>query len=246
MHPTAPIAGSNCYSHYFGRVIRVSDDGDLLQTRPQADSVNQLDVVSREVVSSWSFEKDGTRLKARKIGNVSKPPDSLCESSFFTLDDSRLSRWDIRAPRGIVEEYDAFKYGGGNQYASKHSFRCMAVDGHGDVALGSEDGVISLYSSGILSRAKAKLPKLKGCIKNLDVSYSGNLVLATLDHELVLMCTSFNDKEGRSKSAFTSTGLKGSTTKAPIVLRLKTRDASIFLSGHILHDGRFSWVSYIV
>lgn len=234
---------------YFSRLLNflyvLIDHVKFLQACPQADSVNQLDVITREVVRCWSLEKDCTRIKARKLCNVAKQPDSLSESSFFTLDHSRISQWDIRVPRGIVEEYDAMKYVCGSQYASKQRFQCIAVDGDGDVALGSEDGVISLYSAGVLSRAKVKLPKLKGSIRNLDVTYSGNLLLATLDHELVLMCTSFNDKEGRLKSAFKSTGLKGSTTTTPILLRLKAIDASIFLTGHTLHDGRFSWVSII-
>lgn len=217
-----------------------------LQTRPQADCINQLDVTRKKIVQTWNFMKDGVRLNARRIANVTKKPGSNHDSSFFTLDESRLSQWDVRAPRGIVEEYNAFKYIGGNQYTSKHSFCCMAVDGDGDVALGSEDGVIRLYTSGVLSRAKVKLPRLKGSIRNLDVTHDGSLVLATLDHELVLMCTTFDDKNGNSKSAFKTTGLKGSTTRAPIILKLTTSDALIFMTGHKLHNGRFSWVSIYV
>ena len=185
-------------------------------------------------------------MKARKIANATKQPGSSDDSSFFTLDDSWLSQWDVRAPRGIVEEYNAFKYVGGNQYFSKYGFRCMAVDADGDVALDTEDGVISLYTAGVFSRAKAKFPRLQGSIKNLDVTHNGGLVLATLDRDLVLMCTSFNDKGGKLKSAFKSTVLKGSTTRGPIFLKLTTNDTMIFKTGHTLHDGRFSWMSIFV
>jgi hypothetical protein len=185
------------------------------------------------------MEKDGVRLKAKSICNEFKSGISEESSSFFTLNERRVSQWDLRDRRGIARD---LLYKCGSQYTGNPNFQCMGVSGNGDLALGSEDGVVSLYSARVLSRAKMKFPSLKQPIRHLDVSYGGSLVLATFDLDLVLLCTLLTNKEGEMKSAFSCKVTKNWETSSPIFLRPTSKDAGL-MRGHFLHDGRFSWVS---
>ena len=77
----------------------------------------------------------------------------------------------------------------------------MAFNADRDVALDTEDEVVSLYTVGVSRRAKTKFPRLQGSIKNLDVTHNGGLNLVTLDRELVSMCTFFYDNGIKLKSS---------------------------------------------
>lgn len=77
----------------------------------------------------------------------------------------------------------------------------MAINANRIVALDTEDEVVRFYTTGVLSRAKTKFPRLQGFIKNLDVTHNGGLNLVTLDRELVSMCTFFYDNGIKLKSS---------------------------------------------
>ena len=61
----------------------------------------------------------------------------------------------------------------------------MAINADRIVALDTEDEVVRFYTTGVLSRAKTKFPRLQGFIKNLDVTHNGGLHLAR--HPLILL-----------------------------------------------------------
>lgn len=125
----------------------------------------------------------------------------------------------------------------------------MAVHGDGDVEMEIWSWILKMVLSAYthlesLMGGKVKLPQLQGSIRNLNITRNRSLVLATLDKELVLVGMSFVVRNKNLKSAFKNIGLnlnlKQNCKKAPIVFMLTTSNTSIFLTGHILHNGQFS------
>jgi len=74
---------------------------------------------------------------------------------------------------------------------------CHGAAGDGYVVVGSEDGRVRLYSSNTLTMAKTAIPGLGAPITNVDVTYDGKWVLATTDKYVMVVKTTFRDKNGR-------------------------------------------------
>ena len=85
------------------------------------------------------------------------------------------------------------------------------------------------------------IPSLRSLITHVDVTYDGKWVLATTETYLILISTSYRDKDGRLKTGFS--GRMGGQVFAPRLLKLLPVDANRGGKQQRLHGGKFSWVS---
>lgn len=92
-----------------------------------------------------------------------------------------------------------------------------------------------------MRQAKTAFPGLGSPITSVDVTYDGKWVLGTTDTYLILICTLFTDKDGKTKTGFS--GRMGNKIPAPRLLKLTPVDAHLAGAGNKFHAGHFSWVS---
>ncbi|XP_010466055.1 PREDICTED: protein CYPRO4-like [Camelina sativa] len=214
------------------------------QGKPNSTGVKQLDIESGKIVSEWKFEKDGTEITMRDIINDTKGSQlDPSESTFLGLDDNRLCQWDMRDRRGIVQNIESpiLEWTQGHQFSRGTNFQCFATTGDGSIVVGSLDGKIRLYSKTSMRMAKTAFPGLGSPITHVDVSYDGKWILGTTDTYLVLICTLFTDKDGRTKTGFS--GRMGNKIPAPRLLKLTPLDSHLAGKDNKFHGGHFSWVT---
>ncbi|KAM0943358.1 putative transcription factor WD40-like family [Dioscorea sansibarensis] len=216
--------------------------------KPHATGVHQLDIETGKVVTEWKFEKDGTDITMRDITNDSKGAQlDPSESTFLGLDDNRLCRWDMRDPRGIVQnlansmESPVLQWTQGHQFSRGTDFQCFASTGDGSIVVGSFDGKIRLYSKSSMRMAKTAFPGLGSPMTHVDVTYDGKWVLGTTDTYLILVCTIFKDKDGKEKTGFS--GRMGNRIAAPRLLKLTPLDSHLAGMNNKFQKGQFSWVT---
>ncbi|CAH2053324.1 unnamed protein product [Thlaspi arvense] len=214
------------------------------QGKPHSSGVKQLDIESGKIVTEWKFEKDGTEITMRDITNDTKGSQlDPSESTFLGLDDNRLCQWDMRDRRGIVQNIESpiLEWTQGHQFSRGTNFQCFATTGDGSIVVGSLDGKIRLYSKTSMRQAKTAFPGLGSPITHVDVSYDGKWILGTTDTYLVLICTLFTDKDGRTKTGFS--GRMGNKIPAPRLLKLTPLDSHLAGKDNKFHGGHFSWVT---
>lgn len=209
-----------------------------------ATKLYHADVEYGKVVSEWRFNKDTVDIPQADIANDNKAAqleDNV--NTLLGLDANRLCRWDMRDPRGVVQEAgDAspiVQWTGGKDFSRGTNFSCMATSGDGHVVVGSRDGKIRLYSNKTLTQAKTSIPGLGKPITAVDVTYDGRWILATTDDYLMVVKASFVD-DGRERSAFTDRG--GGKLAVPRLLRLKPED-KLLAGNKPFKNGRFTWVT---
>ncbi|KAI3441383.1 hypothetical protein J3R85_002669 [Psidium guajava] len=219
----------------------------LKEGKPHATGLQQLDIETGKIVTEWKFEKDGADISMRDITNDTKGSQlDPSESTFLGLDDNRLCQWDMRDRRGIVQNIASsnspvLQWTQGHQFSRGTNFQCFATTGDGSIVIGSIDGKIRLYSKTSMRQAKTAFPGLGSPITHVDVTYDGKWVLGTTDTYLVLICTLFTDKDGRTKTGFT--GRMGNKIPAPRLLKLTPLDSHLAGEGNKFHGGHFSWVT---
>ncbi|KAL0707242.1 hypothetical protein Bca4012_073668 [Brassica carinata] len=214
------------------------------QGKPNTSGVKQLDIESGKIVTEWKFKKDGTEITMRDITNDTKGSQlDPSESTFLGLDDNRLCQWDMRDKRGIVQNIDSpvLEWTQGHQFSRGTNFQCFASTGDGSIVVGSRDGKIRLYSKTSMRMAKTAFPGLGSPVTHVDVSYDGKWILGTTDTYLVLICTLFNDKDGRTKTGFS--GRMGNKIPAPRLLKLTPLDSHLAGKDNKFHGAHFSWVT---
>eukprot|EP00879_Flechtneria_rotunda_P026492 GHRR01028249.1.p1 GENE.GHRR01028249.1~~GHRR01028249.1.p1 ORF type:complete len:452 (+),score=188.52 GHRR01028249.1:1096-2451(+) len=227
------------------KVLLANGERTMNMLSPGASSkLFHADVEYQKVVSEWTFQKDEVDIPQADIAHDHKA--SQLEDGANTLlglDANRLCKWDLRDPRGVVQEAgDAspiVQWTGGKDFARGTNFSCMATSGAGHVVVGSKDGKIRLYSSKTLTQAKTSIPGLGKAITAVDVTYDGQWVLATTDDYLMVIKSTFGD-DGQQKSAFTDRG--GGKLAMPRLLRLKPEDRLV-TGGKPFKNGRFTWVT---
>ncbi|KAF2294783.1 hypothetical protein GH714_017781 [Hevea brasiliensis] len=111
--------------------------------------------------------------------------------------------------------------------------------GDGSIVVGSLDGKIRLYSRTSMRQAKTAFPGLGSPITHVDVTYDGKWVLGTTDTYLILICTLFTDKDGKTKTGFS--GRMGNKIPAPRLLKLTPLDSHLAGANNKFHGGHFSW-----
>ncbi|CAI0556948.1 unnamed protein product [Linum tenue] len=215
---------------------------------PHSTGIKQLDIETGKIVTEWKFEKDGTEITMRDITNDNKGSQlDPSESTFLGLDDNRLCQWDMRDKSGIVQtigkasDSPVLQWSEGHQFSRGTNFQCFASTGDGSIVVGSLDGKIRLYSRRSLRQAKTAFPGLGSPITHVDVTYDGKWVLGTTDTYLILICTLFTDKDGKTKTGFG--GRMGNKIPAPRLLKLMPLDSHSAGGNNKFHGGHFSWVT---
>lgn len=222
----------------------------LKEGKPQATGVKQLDIETGKIVTEWKFEKDGTDITMRDITNDTKASQlDPSESTFLGLDDNRLCQWDMRDRSGIVQnivkgDSPVLHWTQGHQFSRGTNFQCFASTGDGSIVIGSLDGKIRLYSKTSMRQAKTAFPGLGSPITHVDVTYDGKWILGTTDTYLILICTLFTDKDGKTKTGFG--GRMGNKIPAPRLLKLTPLDSHLAGTDNKFHGGYFSWVSFYI
>ncbi|KAF8405032.1 hypothetical protein HHK36_009928 [Tetracentron sinense] len=162
---------------------------------------------------------DGTDITMRDITNDSKGAQlDPSDSTFLGLDDNRLCRWDMRDRKGM----------------------CFASTGDGSIVVGSIDGKIRLYSKSSMRQAKTAFPGFGSPITHVDVTFDGKWILGMTDAYLILICSLFADKDGKTTTGFS--GRMGNRNSAPRSLKLTPLDSHLAGANNMFHGGQFSWV----
>lgn len=219
----------------------------LKEGKPHSTGLHQLDIETGKIVTQWKFEKDGTDITMRDITNDTKGSQlDPSESTFLGLDDNRLCQWDMRDRKGMVQNIASanspvLQWTQGHQFSKGTNFQCFATTGDGSIVVGSIDGKIRLYSKTSMRQAKTAFPGLGSPITHVDVTYDGKWVLGTTDTYLILICTLFTDKDGRTKNGFG--GRMGNKIPAPRLLKLTPVDSHMSGTDNQFQRGQFSWVT---
>lgn len=219
----------------------------LKEGKPHGSAVKQLDIETGKIVTEWKFGKDGAEITMRDITNDTKGSQlDPSESTFLGLDDNRLCQWDMRDRGGIVQniakgDSPVLSWNQGHQFSRGTNFQCFASTGDGSIVVGSLDGKIRLYSKTSMRQAKTAFPGLGSPITHVDVTYDGKWILGTTDTYLVLICTLFTDKDGKTKTGFS--GRMGNKIPVPRLLKLTPLDSHLAGTDNKFHGGHFSWVS---
>ncbi|KAH7567420.1 hypothetical protein ACOSP7_010702 [Xanthoceras sorbifolium] len=217
------------------------------EAKPHTNGLHQLDIETGKIVTEWRFEKDGTDITMRDITNDSKGAQlDPSGSTFLGLDNSRLCRWDMRDRNGIVQNLandstPVLNWTQGHQFSRGTNFQCFATTGDGSIAVGSLDGKIRLYSSNSMRQAKTAFPGLGSPITHVDVTFDGKWILGTTDTYLILICSLFTDKVGKTKTGFS--GRMGNRIAAPRLLKLSPLDSHLAGVDNKFHNAQFSWVT---
>lgn len=215
--------------------------------KPHTTGLHQFDIETGKVVTEWKFEKDGTDITMRDITNDSKGAQlDPSGSTFLGLDDNRLCRWDMRDRKGMVQDLaranaPILNWNQGHQFSRGTNFQCFASTGDGSIVVGSLDGKIRLYSINSMRQAKTAFPGLGSPITHVDVTYDGKWILGTTDTYLILICTMFTDKDGKTKTGFA--GRMGNRISAPRLLKLTPLDSHLAGTNNKFRNAQFSWVS---
>ncbi|KAF8410057.1 hypothetical protein HHK36_002579 [Tetracentron sinense] len=215
--------------------------------KPHSTGLHQLDIETGRIVTEWKFDKDGTDITMRDITNDSKGAQlDPSESTFLGLDDNRLCRWDMRDRKGMVQNLatastPVLNWTQGHQFSRGTNFQCFATTGDGSIVVGSLDGKIRLYSKSSMRQAKTAFPGLGSPITHVDVTFDGKWILGTTDTYLILICTLFSDKDGKTKTGFS--GRMGNKISAPRLLKLTPLDSHLAGANNKFHGGQFSWVT---
>ncbi|OMO78940.1 Vacuolar import/degradation, Vid27-related protein [Corchorus capsularis] len=218
----------------------------MTEGKPHTKGVHQLDIETGKIVSEWRFEKDGTDITMRDITNDGKGAQlDPSGATFLGLDDNRLCRWDMRDRNGIVQNLansaPVLNWTQGHQFSRGTNFQCFATTGDGSIVVGSLDGKIRLYSTNSMRQAKTAFPGLGSPITHVDVTFDGKWILGTTDTYLILICTMFTDKDGKSKTGFN--GRMGNRIAAPRLLKLTPLDSHLAGVNNKFRNAQFSWVT---
>ncbi|KAM5565693.1 protein CYPRO4 [Rosa sericea] len=215
--------------------------------KPHTTGLHQFDIETGKVVTEWKFEKDGTDITMKDIANDSKGAQlDPSGSTFLGLDDNRLCRWDMRDRKGMVQDLASantpiLNWNQGHQFSRGTNFQCFASTGDGSIVVGSLDGKIRLYSINSMRQAKTAFPGLGSPITHVDVTYDGKWILGTTDTYLILICTMFTDKDGKTKTGFA--GRMGNRISAPRLLKLNPLDSHLAGTNNKFRNAQFSWVT---
>ncbi|XP_026402048.1 protein CYPRO4-like [Papaver somniferum] len=215
--------------------------------KPHATGLHQLDIETGKIVTGWKFDKDGVDITMRDITNDTKGSQlDPSESTFLGLDDNRLCRWDMRDRKGMVQNVanantPVLHWSEGHQFSRGTNFQCFATTGDGSIVVGSIDGKIRLYSTTSMRQAKTAFPGLGSPITHVDVTFDGKWILGTTDTYLILICTLFTGKDGKTKTGFE--GRMGNKIPAPRLLKLLPLHSHSAGADNKFHGGQFSWVT---
>ncbi|CAN6819306.1 unnamed protein product [Brassica oleracea] len=228
-------------------LVRAETNMLLMSPMSQNRGIHQLDIETGKVISEWKFEKDGVDISMSDITNDGKGAQlDPSASTFLGLDNNRLCRWDMRDRYGMVQDLatanaPVLSWAQGHQFSRGTNFQCFATTGDGSIVVGSLDGKIRLYSSNTMRQAKTAFPGLGAPVTHVDATYDGKWIVGTTDTYLIVICTLFTDKAGKTKTGFE--GRMGNKIAAPRLLKLRPLDAHLAGSNNKFRNAQFSWVT---
>ncbi|KAF8097066.1 hypothetical protein N665_0296s0047 [Sinapis alba] len=225
-------------------LMRAETNMLLMSPMSQNRGIHQLDIETGKVISEWKFEKDGVDISMSDITNDGKGAQmDPSASTFLGLDNNRLCRWDMRDRYGMVQDLAApvLNWAQGHQFSRGTNFKCFATTGDGSIVVGSLDGKIRLYSSKVMRQAKTAFPGLGAPVTHVDATFDGKWIVGTTDTYLIVICTLFTDKAGKTKTGFE--GRMGNKIAAPRLLKLRPLDAHLAGSNNKFRNAQFSWVT---
>jgi len=208
----------------------------------RGEKLFNADIETGKILNEWSFKKDGQEVAMKDIVNDSKGAQLDDRDTFLGVGQNRIVKWDMRDPSGVVDEMNSPVINpiGGKDYARNTNFNCMATSGDGFVVVGSQDGQVRMYSERQQTRANTAIPGLGAPITSVDVTFDGKWVLATTNNYLMVVKTTFKDKNDKETNAFRSR--MGQRAPAPRLLRLKPEDSRVVKGAH-LSKGKFTWIT---
>ena len=168
-----------------------ADNQILFKDGINKDTLWQFDLNKESVIEEWKCGDNGAELldftHATKFGQLDPQCDivGINKNKIFAMD-GRVNR-----KNKIVEDK---VYGSG----SSKNFTCISTPGFNAVATGSDDGNIRLYSD-ITKNAKTLIPCFGDPIRSLDITKSGDYILATCDKYIMLI----NTRGENNENAFT-------------------------------------------
>ncbi|CAG7886417.1 unnamed protein product [Brassica rapa] len=228
-------------------LMRAETNMLLMTPMSQNRGIHQLDIETGKVISEWKFEKDGVDISMSDITNDGKGAQlDPSASTFLGLDNNRLCRWDMRDRYGMVQDLAAasapvLNWAQGHQFSRGTNFQCFATTGDGSIVVGSLDGKIRLYSSNTMRQAKTAFPGLGAPVTHVDATFDGKWIVGTTDTYLIVICTLFTDKAGKTKTGFE--GRMGNKIAAPRLLKLRPLDAHLAGANNKFRNAQFSWVT---
>ncbi|KAG2249984.1 hypothetical protein Bca52824_089612 [Brassica carinata] len=234
-------------AHRKALLMRAETNMLLMSPMSQNRGIHQLDIETGKVISEWKFEKDGVDISMSDITNDGKGAQlDPSASTFLGLDNNRLCRWDMRDRYGMVQDLAAasapvLNWAQGHQFSRGTNFQCFATTGDGSIVVGSLDGKIRLYSSNTMRQAKTAFPGLGAPVTHVDATFDGKWIVGTTDTYLIVICTLFTDKAGKTKTGFE--GRMGNKIAAPRLLKLRPLDAHLAGSNKKFRNAQFSWVT---
>ncbi|XP_039049930.1 protein CYPRO4-like [Hibiscus syriacus] len=92
-----------------------------------------------------------------------------------------------------------------------------------------------------MRQAKTAFRGLGSPITHVDVTFDGKWILGTTDTCLILICTLFTDKDGKTKTGFI--GRMGNRIAAPRLLKLTPLDSHLTGVNKKFRNAQFSWVT---
>jgi hypothetical protein len=95
-----------------------------------------------------------------------------------------------------------------------------------------------------MRQAKTAFPGLGSPITHVDVTFDGKWILGTTDTYLILICSLFTDKDGKTKTGFN--GRMGNRIAAPRLLKLTPLDSHLAGVNNKFQKAQFSWVSRLI
>ncbi|KAF9611586.1 hypothetical protein IFM89_033590 [Coptis chinensis] len=86
--------------------------------------LHQFDIEMRRIVLKWKFEKEGIDITVSDITNNNKGSQlDSSASTFLSLDDNRICRWDKRENTSILN------WTQGHQFSRGTNFQCFSITG---------------------------------------------------------------------------------------------------------------------
>ena len=167
------------------------DNQILFKDGTNKDTLWQFDLNKESVIQEWKCGENGAELldftHATKFGQLDPQCDivGINKNKIFAMD-GRVNR-----KNKIVED----KIYGSN---SSKNFSCISTPGFKAAAIGSTDGNIRLYDD-ITKNAKTLIPCFGDPIRSLDITKSGDYILATCDKYIMLI----NTRGEKNENAFT-------------------------------------------
>ena len=167
------------------------DNQILFKDGTNKDTLWQFDLNKESVVQEWKCGENGAELldftHETKFGQLDPQCDiiGINKNKIFAMD-GRVNR-----KNKIVED----KIYGSN---SSKNFACISTPGFKAAAIGSTDGNIRLYDD-ITKNAKTLIPCFGDPIRSLDITKSGDYILATCDKYIMLI----NTRGEKNENAFT-------------------------------------------